>query len=172
MAIYAAFLRGVMPTNAKMPELKRAFERAGFENVRTVLSSGNVVFDTRARSEESIARKAEDAMQATLGRAFPTIVRSVDHLRTLLASDPYEPFAVDPEAKRVVTFLRREPGEDLDLPVDRDGARILCVRGREAFAAYVRTATAKGPVFMELIEETFGKDVTTRTWDSVAKVAR
>jgi hypothetical protein len=25
---------------------------------------------------------------------------------------------------------------------------------------------------MALIEETFGKDVTTRTWDSVAKVAR
>jgi len=32
--------------------------------------------------------------------------------------------------------------------------------------------TPKGPVFMTLIEKTFGKDVTTRTWDTVAKVAR
>jgi uncharacterized protein (DUF1697 family) len=155
--------------NAKMPELKRAFERAGFENVRTVLSSGNVVFDTRARSEDAIARKAEQAMEESLERTFPTLVRSLDHLRTMLASDPYEPFAVDPEAKRVVTFLREEPDEAVDLPVDRDGARILCMRGREAFTAYVRSS--KGPVFMELIEETFGKDVTTRTWSSVAKVA-
>jgi len=30
----------------------------------------------------------------------------------------------------------------------------------------------KGPVFMTLIEKTFGKDVTTRTWDTIAKVAR
>ena len=42
---YAAFLRGVSPMNAKMPELKRAFEAAGFGDVKTLLSSGNVVFD-------------------------------------------------------------------------------------------------------------------------------
>ena len=156
--------------NAKMPELKRAFEGAGFENVKTVLSSGNVVFDTRARSEDAIARKAEKAMEQSLGRSFATIVRSIEDLRTMLASDPYEPFAVDPEAKRVVTFLRERPDDDIELPVDRDGARILCVRGREAFTVYLRTA--QGPVFMELIEETFGKHVTTRTWDSVTKVAR
>jgi uncharacterized protein (DUF1697 family) len=28
------------------------------------------------------------------------------------------------------------------------------------------------PVFMTLIEKTFGKEGTTRTWDTVAKVAR
>jgi hypothetical protein len=30
----------------------------------------------------------------------------------------------------------------------------------------------RGPVFMTLIEKTFGKDVTTRTWDTVAKAAK
>src|SRR5690349_4890963 len=44
MPRYAAFLRGVMPMNAKMPDLKRAFERAGFTDVKTILGSGNVVF--------------------------------------------------------------------------------------------------------------------------------
>ena len=34
---YAAFLRGVMPTNCKMPELKRCFEAAGFTEVKTVV---------------------------------------------------------------------------------------------------------------------------------------
>ena len=33
--------------NAKMPELKKAFEAAGFADVKTVLSSGNVVFSAR-----------------------------------------------------------------------------------------------------------------------------
>ena len=35
-------------------------------------------------------------------------------------------------------------------------------------SAYV--PSAKGPVFMALIEKTFGKDVTTRTWDTVRTV--
>jgi len=38
------------------------------------------------------------------------------------------------------------------------------------FGAYL--PSPKGPVFMTLIEQAFGKDVTTRTWDTVAKVAR
>lgn len=170
MARWAAFLRGVSPMNARMPELRRAFELAGFDNVETVLGSGNVVFDTRKRSERAIVRRAEAAMEEHLGRSFATIVRRIDHLRALLETDPYEAYAVDAAAKRVVTFLRHEPRGDVDLPVDRDGARILAVLGREVFTAYI--PSDKGPVFMTLIEETFGTDVTTRTWATVAKVAR
>jgi len=44
MQRYVAFLRGVSPMNCKMPELKRCFEAAGFADVRTLLSSGNVAF--------------------------------------------------------------------------------------------------------------------------------
>ena len=40
MKRYAAFLRGVSPMNAKMPELKKAFEAAGFTDVRTVRAGG------------------------------------------------------------------------------------------------------------------------------------
>ena len=36
MPRYAAFLRGVNPMNAKMPELTKAFEAAGFADVKTV----------------------------------------------------------------------------------------------------------------------------------------
>lgn len=105
-----------------------------------------------------------------LGQAFFTIVRPVDALNHLLASDPYRSFRLGAGAKRVVTFLRDTPTSKLKLPVERDGARILLVKGREAFSAYVRNA--KGPVFMTLIEQTFGKDVTTRTWDTVGTGAR
>jgi hypothetical protein len=48
-------------------------------------------------------------------------------------------------------------------------ARILVVDGTTVFSAYV--PGPRGPVFMALIEKTFGKDVTTRTWDTVIKAA-
>ena len=48
MRRYAAFLRGVSPTTASMPELRQSLEAAGFTDVRTVLSSGNVVFTAPA----------------------------------------------------------------------------------------------------------------------------
>jgi len=91
-------------------------------------------------------------------------------LREMLASDPYRAFRLKPGAKRVVTFLRERRTAKLQLPIERDGARILCMTGREVFSAYL--PTPKGPVFMVLLEKTFGKEVTTRTWDTVGKVTR
>jgi uncharacterized protein (DUF1697 family) len=170
MTRYAAFLRGVSPMNAKMPDLARAFEVAGFTDVKTVLSSGNVVFSARAASEEALERKAEAAMRKHLGHAFLTIVRPVEALRTLLATDPYKSFRLTPGSKRIVTFLRGNPMVRLQLPIERDGARILRRKGGEVFSAYV--PGPRGPVFMTLIEKAFGKTVTTRTWDTVARVAR
>ena len=159
-----------MPTNCKMPALKAAFEAAGFTDVKTVLGSGNVVFDARSSSEQLLQQKAEAAMQDRLGKAFMTIVRSIEQLRKVLATDPYKPFNVSPKAKRIVTFLRGRPTVKTKLPVELDGARILALRDGEIFSAYL--PNPKGPVFMTLIDKTFGKDVTTRTWDTVAKVAR
>ncbi len=170
MPRYAAFLRGVSPMNAKMPELRKAFEVAGFTAVKTVLSSGNVVFDARRASEATLQRAAEAAMEKRLGQAFLTIVRPVDALRAILATDPYREFGVSPSAKRIVTFLREPPGARLELPIEQDGARLLTAIGREIYSAYL--PTPKGPVFMTLIERAFGKAVTTRTWDTLAKVAR
>jgi len=156
--------------NAKMPELKQAFESAGFTDVKTVLSSGNVAFNARAASEVALQRRAEAAMLDRLGQAFLTIVRPFDTLHDMLGSDPYRSFRLDAAAKRIVTFLRDKPTSRLKLPIERDGARILLVKGREVFSAYM--PTPKGPVFMTLLEKAFGKDVTTRTWDTVGKVAR
>ncbi len=168
-ARFAAFLRGVSPMNARMPELKRAFEAAGFIDVRTLLSSGNVVFGARAAAEASLQRRVEEAMQEVLGRTFLTFVRPLDALREIIGSDPYAPFRLAPGSKQVITFLREPPGSAPVLPIALDSARILRVKGREVFSAYV--PGPRGPVFMALIEKTFGTDVTTRTWDTVRKVA-
>ena len=169
MPRYAAFLRGVSPLNAKMPALKACFEAAGFHDVKTVLGSGNVVFSSKARSTEVIERKAEAAMKTQLGRGFLTIVRSIDSLAALLASDPYRAFDLASGSKRVVTFLRKPAGGKLTLPIELHGARILCTIDRTVLSAYV--PHPRGPVFMSLIEKTFAQEVTTRTWETVTKVA-
>lgn len=166
---YAALLRGVSPMNASMPELQRCLEGIGLKNVRTVLASGNVVFDAPVQDEAALEKRLEEAMARDLAHGFPAIVRSVDALWELLHTDPYEAFELPAGAKRVVTFLRREPATVPELPLQRDDATILCHWRTEVYSAYV--PGPKGPVFMTLLERTFGKDVTTRTWDTVIKVA-
>jgi len=167
---YVAFLRGVGPMNAKMAELRRAFEQAGFSDVKTVLGSGNVVFSASCGDEQTLARRAEKVMQTELPQSFATTVRSVDYLRRLIEKDPFAEYALSPRAKRAVTFLLRPKRTRLTLPLELDDAVILAKKGQEAFSTY--TSATSGPTLMRLIEKTFGKEVTSRSWDTVLKVAR
>lgn len=167
MPRYVAFLRGVSPSNAKSADLKRSFETAGFTNVKTILSSGNVAFDASTQSETDIEQRAELALQKSLGRRFYTIVRSSADLEKLLAVDPYTNYTFPPHAKRVVSFLRASCESEVSLPAVSAGAYVLGIIGREVFTAY--TPNPKGPVFMQLIEKAFGANVTTRTWETVRK---
>lgn len=155
--------------NAKMPELKRVFESVGFTNVTTVLSSGNVVFDARSKVDASIARHAEVAMAKELERTFLTFVRPVSSLSELIKEDAYAAFRLSAKSKRLVTFLREPMTTKLKLPIEMDGASILSVRGRDVLSAYI--PRENDPAFMRLLEKTFGKDITTRTLDTVKKCA-
>lgn len=168
MQRYAAFLRGVSPMNAKMPELAKAFECAGFAQVRTLLASGNVVFSAPRASEAAMQRQAEAAMQAKLGKSFMTFVRPIEHLQALLAADPFARFKLPAGSKRVITFLHEAPPDFPKLPIELDGARLLALKDRELFSAYV--PSPGDPVFMRLIDKHCGKTQTTRTWDTLAKV--
>lgn len=163
---YVALLRGVSPMNASMPALKAAFEAAGFENVVTVLSSGNVVFDA-ARASRSALEKRVLLAQSTLPRAFSVFVRSQRELTALLEAAPYR--GAEAKKKRVITFLRGAPSVAPTLPPEHKGARIVAVHGSEAFSAYVPHPGEA--FFMTVLERTFGKDITTRTWETVQKLS-
>ena len=156
--------------NAKMATLKRCFEQAGFDDVKTVLSSGNVAFTARGASGATLERKAQAAIAKEIGRPFLTIVRPTSALQALIEADPYASFRLPAKAKRVVTFLRRNPKVRPKLPIELEGARILAIEHGHVFTAYV--PKARSAVFMRLIEQTFGKDVTTRTWETVKRCAK
>jgi uncharacterized protein (DUF1697 family) len=159
-----------MPTNCKMADLKRAFEAAGFTDVKTILGSGNVVFGAKAAADSDLEKKAEVAMKKTLGREFFTVVRPIDELEKLLAGDPYAKHHVKAGSKRIVTFLRAPVKPKVALPLERDNARILALEADRLYSSYL--PTAKGPVFMALIEKAVGKEQTTRTWQTIERIVK
>ena len=170
MPQYAALLRGVMPTNCKMADLRKALESAGFTDVKTVISSGNAVFSSRKASERAIAKKCEAAMQKVMGRTFMTFVRSIDDLQSVLDRDYFASEKLPPNAKRNVTFIAELPKTKPKLPVDLRGARICGLEGDVAYTFYVPGLA--DPSFMTAIEKAFGKNVTTRTWETVGRIVK
>ena len=155
--------------NCGMPALRACLEGAGLARVKTLLSSGNVAFDARKTSTTALEKRVEAAMASHLGRSFESFVRSADELTALLASEPFAGHALPAGAKRVVSFLHEPPLERLALPIVEERVWIVASAGREIFTAY--EPSPRGPVFMTMLERTFGKRITTRTWDTVRKCA-
>lgn len=172
MPRYVALLRGVSPMNCSMSELKRSLEAAGMADVKTLLSSGNVAFTVaRTLPAAVLQKRVEKAMKDGLGRSFAALVRPSAQLQQLIQADPFAEFELPAGGKRVVTFLR-SPGAvaAVELPLAMHDACILQRLGSEVLSVYV--PNEKGPVFMQLLERTFGQDITTRSWDTIVKCAQ
>jgi uncharacterized protein (DUF1697 family) len=166
---YVAFLRGVSPMNCKMPELKRCFEAAGFFDVKTLLSSGNVAFSAKPEIVPILESAAEAAMEEHLGRVFQTIVRPSSFLQRLVEREPFADFKFPANAKPVITFLRRPHEGEVVLPLEQAQASIFKLERTEVFSAYV--PDEKGVALGALLEKKFGKAITTRTLETVRKCA-
>jgi uncharacterized protein (DUF1697 family) len=135
-----------------------------------VISSGNAVFSAHAASERTLEEKCEDAFERHMKHRFLTIVRRIDYLQALIDRDPYAAFTLPNGAKRNVTFLRRRPEPPPQLPLRLRGAELLALEAREALTYYVPNKV--DPAFMVLIDKTFGKEVTTRTWETVQRIVK
>jgi uncharacterized protein (DUF1697 family) len=170
---YVALLRGIGPMNPNMrnDKLRTAAEKAGLSNVSTVISSGNIIFE----SSESDTKKLEKALEAAwsnLGFTSTTIVRSQKQLASMVASQPFKGFDDLPESRLHVTFVQHTPPP---LPLPRhDEANLYHVLASHHGAIYsvVDSTSQKTPNLMAWLEKQCGKAITTRSWRTVQLIIR
>lgn len=92
MPRFAALLRAINVggRTVKMTELCALFEQARLTNVRSVIASGNVLFDSRASDAAALEKRIESALRKGLGYDVETFVRSPDELDAVVAHDPFD----------------------------------------------------------------------------------
>jgi uncharacterized protein (DUF1697 family) len=148
---YAALLRGILPTNPNMrnEKLRSVFERLGFKNVHTIISSGNVIFESNHKNIPLLEAKIEKELMKRLGIKCPVYIRSKKELEALVRKNPFKGAEHGTKSYLIVTFRRLKP--------------------REIFNSLDMT-NPNTPKFMQNIEKKFGKDVTTRTWKTVGRI--
>lgn len=168
-----ALLRGIGPGNPRMrnAELVRVLQGVGLDDVRSVISSGNLLFRSEERSRIRLEDRIEAALLDHLGAPCTTIVRSRRQIDELLRLDPFDGHDDEPDARCNVTFLKHRPPAGVELPAAGDGYEILALEGQAVFSL-VDTTRPTTPPFMAALERAFGREITTRTWRTVHRIAR
>ena len=155
-----------------MAALKSAFVSMGFKNVRTVLASGNVIFETSG-GDPHLDLTISRGLDRAIGFPVRVVLRTVRGLRAIIDADPFKSVPSGPDVKLYVTFLARksEDASRLKLPTPPKGVRIVRVGPGEIFSAVGASPGAGTPEFMAFLEKAVGREITTRNWRTVRRIA-
>jgi uncharacterized protein (DUF1697 family) len=172
---YAALLRGInVGGNHKVPmaELSREMTRLGFENVITLLNSGNVMFDAALEPEEELEERLAHHLAKAFGFPIPVLIRKAEAIQDLIQNDPFKEFEVTNDIRLYISFLKAKPSIALALPwTSSDGSyRILEIRDR-TICSVLDLAITSSPKGMDALEQLFGKNITTRNWNTIIRMA-
>ena len=175
---YVAFLRGINVGGhvlIKMIDLKKAFEKMGFENVRTLLASGNVVFESEQTDKKALTAEIESLLKKAFEKDISVILRSLDDLKKLQSSEPFKGIKMTPSIRLYVTFLS-EKARPHTIPIPyttlQKEFRILHATPMEVFSVLDLSIGKGTPDAMNILEKEFGSNVTTRNWNTVLKVLK
>jgi len=172
MATCIALLRGVNVGRANrlaMAELRRLLEALGYSDVRTLLNSGNAVFEVSRPNTNQLAASIAQAIEESAGLTIGVVVLTRAELSKIVVSNPLEPLATDP-AKHLLGFVST-PKKLAQLASLRDidwhPERIEL--GAKAAYLWCPNGVLESKL-MKAIVKTMGAEITSRNWSTVLRL--
>jgi len=155
----------------KMDELRAVYESLKFEDPRTYVQSGNVIFRTREKNSAALAKKIQDAIERKFGFRPAIILRTPDELRKAMAATPFAASRKLEPGKILVTFLAGEAGPEAQATLAslKSHPEELHLKGRELYI-YFPDGAGKSKLPWSSVEKLLKTTGTARNWNSVTKM--
>lgn len=174
MPILISMLRGVNlgPHNRiKMDELRALYQALKFEDPRTCVQSGNVIFRTKEKSSPQLAKKIQDAIGKKFGCRPEVILRTVEEMKNAIAASPFSGRKDIEPSKLLVTFLAADPPKEVLAAIEtlKSHPEEIHLKGREMYIYFPNgIGTSKLP--WSQVEKHLKVTGTARNWNSVTKM--
>jgi len=173
---YVAFLRGInVGGHHKVPmiELRKELEKMNFQNVVTLLNSGNIIFDAPEGDLAKLELSISIHLQKVFGFPIPTILKTADMIYELYSNNPFKDVTLTKDIRRYVSFLWKDIEIDLELPWTSDDTSYKIInKNDKTIISVLDLSVSKTPKAMEAMEKYFGKDITTRNWNTIERIGK
>ncbi len=168
----AGLLRAVNVGGRKllMEDLRRIAAEAGFEDPKTLLASGNVLFGTTL-SPQRAEKALEAAIHKDLGLAADVMVRDLDQLKAVIAANPFPKQAKDAPNRLMAMFLSGEPAAALCVLESACAAGEVVRPGPGCLYIWFPEGAGTSKLSNVVIERRLKVRGTARNWNTVGKLA-
>lgn len=172
MTRYFVFLRGInVGGHHKVPmaRLKEELGAQGYRDVQTVLNSGNIVLSAGEASQKELEERIAQQISKVFGFSVPVVARQQARMQQLINKEPFSGTPEDNKVKWLVTFLKTPiPEHETE---KKDPALEVVYRAPDLVCSVVDLKVSGTPDAMKVLESWYGKDITTRTWQTLIKLA-
>ncbi|MCB2221191.1 MAG: DUF1697 domain-containing protein [Bacteroidetes bacterium] len=169
---YVSLLRGINVGGHKkvpMAELKKQYVKLGFKHVKTLLNSGNVVFEG---NDQKLSR-IPDHLEKAFGFEIPVITVPFDQIIKTAENDPFRTIRVTPQTRLYVTFLPNRHNNPIDIPFASKENSFQIIDQTDTLLFSVLDLGKTGTVnAMNILEKAYGKNITTRNYNTILKIAK
>jgi uncharacterized protein (DUF1697 family) len=154
-----------------MADLRELLEEVGFAGARTILQSGNVVFEAGKRKADALEALLETHTKRRFGADVDWIVRTADEWDAMIDANPLPEEAAQDPSHCLVHCLKRTPTatQVKALVSAIPGREIVRAKGRHLYIVYP-DGIGKSKLNMTLIERKLGCSGTARNWNTVLKL--
>src|SRR5262249_38548264 len=156
-------LRGVnnigMAKRVAMADVRALFERLGFRDVRTLLSSGNVVLTTKKRGD--LGEGIEKALASRFGLACAVTILSGDEVASVVDRNPFVKIAKNPSC--LLVYVPRSPAglRQLEPLLDEPWSPEALALGRRVAYLWCANGVPRSPVWTA-VDRASGRTGTVR----------
>lgn len=175
MKTYVALLRGINVGGhtIKMPALKEAFENAGMKEVRTLLASGNVIFQSTKENSKELAKELREHLTQSFGYDIDTILLDQDEVLKIIKSEPFRGIPVTPMTRLYLTFLAEPTHSQLKTPYVSPEKDYTILKVQDDVIYSHLELIQRGTIdAMNILEKEFGKRITTRNWNTIVRIGK
>src|ERR687892_74602 len=112
MTRYVALLRAINVggrAKIRMTDLRDVFAAAGCRNVRSVIQSGNVLFESGSGDADSVMAGIRRSLETMIDQEPEILLRTTRDLERLVRESPFQGREAEPATKLYVAFLSRTP---------------------------------------------------------------
>ena len=172
MPRYAALFRGINVGNAKrlaMGDLRKVMEGLGYENVETLLNSGNAIFDAEREGEAAHAQRIREAVHRKLKVDALVVVKSATDVAAVVAGNKLAKVATNPSLLLVAMTNDPRGWRVLEsISADPELAKVVHL-GKHALYAWCPDGTLKSKAGLALLNR-LADSGTTRNWATLQKI--
>jgi uncharacterized protein (DUF1697 family) len=169
---YVALVRGINVGRAKrvaMSDLRAIVEALGYQDVRTVLNSGNIVFAAGGGAPANPAARIEQALADRLGVAARVTVLTDADVAAIVAANPLSDVATDPSRLQVGVLFSASDRAKLHPLARENWKRERIALGARAAYLWCPDGTIKSRL-AQAVFRALGDAVTTRNWATMEKL--